>query len=257
MDINISEIIAGRRINYGLYARDLTEKGKAIKHNEGVIIPSASIIKILIMTAVMQKARDGELSLKTRVKIDNKDRVPYSIITVLDSENTYTLYDIVTLMIIQSDNTATNVLIDLLGMEYINRVAIEAGLRNTKLQRKMMDTEARKEGRENLTTAEDIGILLERIYKGEAVSSGYDAMMIDIMKEQLYKDILYLQIDDNVEAAHKTGQLDYIEHEAGIVYAKDKPYIFVMLTYDAESNNLAREVAGKTAKVVYDIFTKE
>jgi beta-lactamase class A len=226
-------------------------------HNEKQIVSSASIIKLLIMAEAMNQIKNGYLSLQQRVTVNKEDKVEYSILTILETGNSYTLKDIIILMIVQSDNTATNILIDIVGMENINSFTKQIGLGNTILQRKMMDLKAKEEGRDNLTTSKDMAIFLELLYKGEIVDKEYSQLMIDIMKQQLYRDMVYLEIPDEIMVAHKTGELANIEHEVGIFFTQKSDYIFSMLTYDAVSNNYARKIVGNVAKIVYDYFKEE
>jgi beta-lactamase class A len=124
--------------------------------NENEVVPSASVIKVFIMAEILRQVKEGKLSLKQRIVVDEKVKVPFSILTLLENGNSYSLADIITLMIVQSDNTASNILSDIAGMENVNKMIRSLGLNNSVLQRKMMDFNARKEGRENYTTASEM-----------------------------------------------------------------------------------------------------
>jgi beta-lactamase class A len=83
------------------------------------------------------------------------------------------------------------------------------------------------------------------------------SLMIDILKKQLDTTMMMLNIPDETVVAHKTGELDYIDHEAGIVYLDNNDYIFCVLVWDAITNNYARQSIGQISKVVYDYFNME
>lgn len=251
----ISSNIDIGRINYSISIKDL-KTGISYNYNENQVVSSASTIKLLIMAEIMNLVNQNVLSLKQRVTIDKVKKVPYSILTMLEDENSYSLKDIITLMIIQSDNTATNILIDLAGMNNINNYIRELGLLNTVLQRKMMDFNARNEGRDNFTTSKDMANFMELLYDKKIINENYSRLMLDILKMQLDRSMAYMYVPDEVIIAHKTGELDCIENEVGIFYTEKKDYIFSMLTWEAESNNYAREIVGKTAKIVYDYFER-
>jgi beta-lactamase class A len=155
-------------------------------------------------------------------------------------------------MIIISDNMATNILINLLGMDNVNSAIMNLGLPNTKLQRKMMDSQAAREGRENLITALDFANILELIYKGENVNKFFSDKMLDILKRQQVRGRLDLYLPEELVIAHKTGDLDNLEHDGGIVYLPNKEYIICVLTNKTESNKVGREIIGNISKMVYD-----
>lgn len=247
----INQSIDHKKIRYALSVKDM-KTGEVYNHNENIMIPSASTIKILIMAEAFNQVKKELLTLEQRISVKKEDKVPFSILSMLETGNTYSLRDVIILMIVQSDNTATNILIDLLGTDNINRLIKEINLKNTILQRKMMDFSARKLGRDNFTSSGDMASLMEMIYKGELVDRESCEKMIEIMKLQLDRTMIYSEIPDDVVTAHKTGELDNLDHEVGIFYTKEKDYIFAMLTYEAESNNYARKTVGTAAKIVYD-----
>ena len=246
-------MIDENKIKYSISVKNLKTK-EAFNYNENTAVSSASTIKILIMAEVMNQISKGILSLDHRIQIEKEDKVADSILSLLDNDNTYSLKDIVILMIIQSDNTATNVLIDIAGMDNINFFIKQIGLKNTILQRKMLDFEARAKGKDNLTSSQDMEYFLELLYNGTIINKSYCKLMLDILKMQLDRSMLYLDIPDNVVIAHKSGELNFVDNEVGIFYGKNGDYIFSMFTWGAESNNYARKVVGTAAKIVYDYF---
>jgi beta-lactamase class A len=247
----ILDYMKDKKIKYSILIKDL-KSHEVYSINEGQVVPSASIIKFFIMAKAFQLVDKGELNLSDRISIDKSERVPYSIIYVLDERNTYTILDLIILMIIQSDNTATNVLIHMIGMENVNRFIRELGFMDTILKRKMMDFDAKKLGRDNYTTAQDVARLIELMNKGHLISKDYSTMMINIMKMQLDNSMMKLNLDEEIIVAHKTGQLTNINHDVGIVFAKDKNYIFTMLTWNTTDDNYARSIIGRVSKISYD-----
>jgi beta-lactamase class A len=242
------------KISYSLMIIDL-KTGEKHGVSENKTVSSASTIKLLIMAEAFNQAENNIISLEQRILVKASDKVESSILTLLDIKNTYSLLDMIILMIIQSDNTATNILIDILGMDSINKFISSLGLENTRLQRKMMDFDAKERGLDNITCASDMAVFMERLYKGEIVNYKSSMLMMDIMKNQLDRTSLYLEIPDDTIIAHKSGQLDGIEHEVGIFYTKGRDFVFSMLTWEAESNNYARTSIGQLAREAYDYFS--
>jgi len=247
----ILDFMKDKNIKYSIFIKNLNSN-EICNINQMSVVPSASIIKLFIMAKTFQLVSKGEINLSDRICINKKERVPFSIIYVLDEKNTYTIRDLVTLMIIQSDNTATNQLIQMLGIENINKFITDLGFRDTILKRKMMDSDARMHGKENYTSAHDVAKLLELMNKGELINKEYSAQMIKIMKTQLDNSMMRVNLDEEIIIAHKTGDLPYIKHDVGIVYTKNKNYIFIMMTWDSTCDNYARDIIGKISKIVYD-----
>ncbi|SCL81971.1 serine hydrolase [Sporanaerobacter sp. PP17-6a] len=254
LENKIREFIKNQKGNVAVAIKDL-KTGKEIKINENLVFPSASTIKLSIMSELFNRVNAGSLNLNDKVELtENMKTGGDGILKELELGHKFTLKEIMTLMIIISDNMATNILIDLLGMDNINKRIKDMGLKNTRLQRKMMDSQAAKEGRENLTTANDLCLILELIYRGENINEECSRMMLDILKRQQVRGRLDLYLPEDVIIAHKTGDLDCLEHDVGIVYLPHREYIICVLTNETETNKDGREIIGKVSKMVYDEF---
>jgi len=247
----ILEFMKNKNVRYSIYIKDL-ELNETCSINQTQVVHSASIIKLFIMAKAFQLASIGELDLNYRICIDKNERVPYSILYALDEKNTYTIKDLITLMIIQSDNTATNQLIHMIGMENINEFIRKLGFNSTMLRRKMMDFDARILGMDNYTSASDVARFLELLNSGDLISKTYSGIMLDIMKMQMDNSMMKNHLSENIIVASKTGDLPNIKHDVGIVYTKSKEYIFTMLTWDGPSDNYSRDIIGKVSKITYD-----
>lgn len=234
-----------------IYLEDLTSEGLFTVNPERVF-PSASTIKIPLLATVLEAAEAGVFNLDDEVTVDPANRVGgCGVLSELHPGLRPTIRDLATLMIIQSDNTATNQLIDLVGMERVNALSQELGLKHTVLQRKMMDFEAARAGRNNFTSAGDLGRLLKLLVEGKVVSPGASATMIDIMKRQQLRNKLPAYLPEDVVIAHKTGDLPNLEHDAGIFFLPKHTYILVVLTDQLASNTAGVETIGRVSEVVY------
>lgn len=216
-------------------------------------VHSASTIKLLILAELMDRVRLGQLSLSQTVTVTAQMHTGGDgILKELLPGHSFTLQEIATLMIIVSDNQATNILIDLLGMDAINARGKALGLTGTILGRKMMDSEARKQGKDNYITADDMAFLLQEVYHERLIDAESSRIMLDILKRQQQTGRLQLYLPEEVPVAHKCGDLDFLENDGGIVYAEDHPYILVVLTSQMASNKEGRETIGVVSKMVYD-----
>lgn len=222
-------------------------------YNETEIVPSASLIKLFILIKAFEEIRDKGIDLDTEIQVDKKDIVPFSVLEFLKPRK-YTLEEMLNLMIVYSDNTATNVLIDYFGITAINRTIKELKFNDSMLQRKMMDFDAAKEGKENFTSAKDMAKILESLYNNQLLGAPYDSQMLTIMKGQADETMMRNDLPDEIVIARKSGELDNLDHDVAIVYTEKLDYIYVFFSWGAESNNQAREILAQTSKMVFDYY---
>ncbi|MCX7695547.1 MAG: class A beta-lactamase-related serine hydrolase [Caloramator sp.] len=234
--------------NLGIYYKNLKTQ-RVFEFKSDKVFSSASTIKVPILLALFNKELNGELDLNKRISLKEGDFVGGAgILNLLNKNNTYTILDLAKLMIVLSDNTATNVIIDLLGIDYINNYFKEVGLEKTILQRRMMDFYMKNKGFDNYTTARDLGIVFEKIYKKEILNSYYCDLAIKILKEQKLKGGLDRYIGEKYKIAHKTGDLKKLEHDCGIIF-KEEPIVIVVLT-EGDENYKLKDVIGKIAEKI-------
>ena len=231
---------------------DLTTGEKFSIHGDRSV-HSASTIKLLIMAELMSRVQSGSLSLDQKIVITPEMKTGGDgILKELEPGHSFTLKEIMTLMIIVSDNQATKILIDLLGMDAINARGKALGLAQTVLGRKMMDSEARKQGRDNYISSNDMTSILKSIHEGTLIDAKYSNIMLDVLMRQQQNGRLQLYLPEELPIAHKCGDLDCLENDGGIIYAENHPYILVVLTSAMPSNKEGREVIGHISKIVYD-----
>lgn len=240
-----------------VWVQDLTDGTTAII-NADAVFPSASTIKLVIMACLLEKVRDGQMSLDDLVTMTPDMKTGGDgILKELRSGHQFALEELLTLMIIVSDNTATNILIDRLGMEEINATANALGMKQTVLGRRMMDSQAKKLGKDNFTCARDLALVLEKIYREQCVDASMSRLMMDLLKRQQQTGRLQLYLPEDVEIAHKCGDLDYLEHDVGIVFLPKHPYLIVVLTKDNPTNKEGRELIGIVSKIVWEQMLKK
>jgi beta-lactamase class A len=214
----------------GLFIKDMAT-GEVIEHRADERFPAASIIKIPVLVEVLRQAEKGSLRLDKRVSILTENIVGGTgILKELKSVFALSTLDLLTLMIIISDNTAANICIDFVGMDTVNRTMLQYGLCQTLLQRKMMDLTARERGLDNWTTPRESGRLLELILNVEVLSFEMSELAIDVMAKQQINDRIPLYLPEGMRVAHKTGELPGIRHDVGVVFCPDRPVIIAALT---------------------------
>ncbi len=232
--------------------------GEKLKLNPEMIFPSASMIKVPIMYEMMRQVASGALALEQLLVVTDEVRVTGAgILQELRPNITMTVKELMTLMIVLSDNTATNMLIDLIGMEAVNQTMLELGLTSTVLRRRMMDFDAARAGKENETSAQDMALLFEIIENRKSLPDEYHTLMLDILKRQQVRDKLPFYLPEETVLANKTGTLEGVEHDGGILYLPSGSYIISIFAADLEANYHGLQLVASLGKLIYDYFQCE
>lgn len=229
----------------GVAIVDLTDE-RAILKNADRVFPTASSIKIAVLLELYhqeQQAREGaqgKARLNDLYEVDPKVLVDFSTIMqgLTPGLTRVTNRDLAQFMIAVSDNTASNVLIDRLGMENVNATLRSFGLTQTMLRRHMMDFEAAKRGHENVSTPREMARLLETIYKGKALNQELTAEFIKQLST-LKESELQHDMPEGVKVANKPGNLKGVRTDSGIVFAKNRPFVISVMTDHAKNIHVA------------------
>ncbi len=219
------------------------------------VFSSASLIKVPILLAVLSYLESNNKSLDQAIKIIPEEWVDFSVISEQRLQQS-TIYELLVWMIITSDNTATNVLIDFIGMDALNQYFRQIGLLQTTVQRKMMDFEKLAKGFDNRTSAHDMAQLFSRIYQRDLLTPPFSELAIEILSRQRVHESLKRYLVDDVKLAHKTGGLDTVDHDVGIVYSSAGDYLIGVFVTEVTNNDQARQLIGRISKVVYDWLVK-
>lgn len=226
----------------GVAIVDLTDGHKYLLHANDVFA-QASSIKICVLAELYRQAQQGKLKLTDLYTVNAADLVQDSDIMggLTPGVTRITLRDLATMMVAVSDNSATNVLIDRVGMDNVNAFLTAQGLHETKLRRKMMDLKAAGEGRENVSTPNEMLSLLQALYRGQILNK---EMTDDFFKVlSTHKDSwIPRDLPDDLKIANKPGALEGVRNDSGVIFVDKRPYILcVMTTY------LRRERDGEEA----------
>ena len=202
---------------------------------------SASMIKVFLLSCAMEKVRSGELSLETPLVLHSWDKVGGAgVLCGYADESVLSLDTVLRLMITESDNTATNLIIDLLGMNNINAYIIQKGYYDTQLNRKMMDFQAVSEGRENYTSVSDLGAFFLRLYRHECVGYDQDEVMLSYLYGQTDTECFPTALP-GADIAHKTGELVGLYDDGGIINYGGRDIVLIIMTEHYSSRYIAIE----------------
>ena len=214
--------------------------------------PTASSIKIHVLAQLLLRAERGEVDLEERVRVTPGEHAAGSgVLIQMDDDVELTVADLATLMILVSDNTATNICIDLAGMEETNSLVHGLGLRSTHLRRKMQDDEAVAQGRENVSTPADMVGILERLHGGQP-SPAVAKRCIEVLGKPK-QGPLRAGIPADVPLANKTGGIENVRCDAGIVFLPRLPYaIAVMTKFGMRGPETAQQLITDVARLTHE-----
>jgi beta-lactamase class A len=235
---------------------DLTS-GERFTLQEQTVSPTASTIKLAVLYELMRQVDDGRVKLETMLPLDRRHAVGGGAGLEQLGTPILSIRDYATLMAVLSDNTATNVLINLVGMSSVNDRMRQLGLRNTLLRRRMMDVEAARRGDENVSTAAEVARLLEALYRGEGLSpQGRDEALTILKKEKAPASAMLKGIPVGVPVANKPGELEGVRVDAGIVFVPNRPYVFSVMTTYLQEDAAGDAAIEQASRVTYQYFSR-
>lgn len=240
---------AGNPANASPLAQDEAATAIAIRAED--VFPAASLAKLPIAVELLRRADLGQFDLAERLDTSAEPRVGGGgVLDYLDPATRLTLADLCYLMIGVSDNTAANFLLDLVGMGEVNETLSRLNLPRTRLARRFMDFEARAAHRDNLTSAADMVGLLS-LLRGAAIP-GAARLRAFLAGQQLDEDLKEL-LPLSARLAHKTGSLDGLFHDAGILTGPGGACVYCVLTADQSSVPTAR---GAIAAILRELWNE-
>lgn len=236
----------------GVTAIDLTT-GRTLAYHADTVFPTASTIKIPVMIQLYRAVRAGEVKLTDVIPVTVKELVEESPVVEKAAKSTgkITVRELLEAMMQVSDNTATNKLIELLGMAKVNRAMDEAGFLQTRLRRRMIDIAAARRNEENVSTPLEMARLMQMIWQGKAVDEAASREMLEVMiptRAEIRK-----VIPAGIRVASKPGWLDGVKCEVAIVFLDKRP--FVVSVYSTYLNGDVNPT-GKITIILFDYFNK-
>ena len=201
---------------------------------------AASVIKLFILAAAYAQQKIGTINLDDTYTLSNADKVGGTgVIQNMPAGKTFTYRELLAYMIDESDNTAANIMIDALGgIDKVNAQIEKMGAHDTKLQRKMMDTRSLEAGRDNITSAADVGELLKKVYNHKLISKSDSAEFLDILNKNRDHDKLVRDLPTGAKVYNKTGIMQNygILNDAAIIENEKGAFVVVVLTQNGDNN---------------------
>lgn len=249
----------------GLAIRDVGS-GRTILRNADEVFPAASVIKIVVLAELFRQDQQalggtgGRARLLDHYVADAKDVIPGSAMLqgMTPGVTRLTNRDLATFMMGVSDNGAANVLIERLGIENVNVLLESVGLKETRLRRKMLDVTAATAGRENTATPKELLSLLEKLRDGEVLDAAHTAGFWAALATASHQAPLdsFFRLSEDLPHATKTGWLEGVRGEAGIVFATNRPFVIVVMTGLAGDERAAEDVIAEIGAATVATFER-
>lgn len=256
LESQLNELLKGFNGNMGIYVHDL-KKNRIVAINADTVYPTASMVKVPILTGIMRKLEDGELQYHQ--VLTYKDSLLYAGVDILGSfknNEKIELSKVMMLMLTMSDNTASLWLQTLAGTgTRINQLMDSLGLRETRVNSRTPGREAyRTQNGWGQTTPREMAMLMEKIVNKEVVSPSASEKMLRILGRNYWDENAISQIPTDVFIASKSGAVDGTRNEVLFVNSKKSPYIFCIcsknnkdISWNEETNEawvLTRKVSA-------------
>ncbi len=253
---HLEAVASGLNGVMGFAIKDLTT-GETFFLRPDTVFPQASSIKLTILLEILRQDQEGKLSLDEKHTIHRAETVAGDPILYMLGDGTVTmsLRDIATFMVVLSDNSATNILIDKAGMANINAGIQRLGLKDIKLRRKMIDLEAARRGNENVGTPREMMTLLEKIHAGGVLDAAHTAEYFRLL--ELPKDSeFHKALPDTVKIADKPGALEAVRCDTGIIDIPGHPFVMSVMTTYLSNEADGEKAIQDVARLAYAYFDR-
>src|SRR6476660_4868686 len=256
LESTISEVDRGLDGVLGVAVLDLKDGRKFLLHSDEVF-PQASSIKIAVLAELYRQAQAGKLKLADLYTVQASDLVPDSDIMggLTPGVTRITVRDLATMMVAVSDNSATNVLIDRVGMENVNVLMTSLGLTHTRLRRKMMDLKAASEGRENISTPGEMMALLENVYRGKVLNKEITEDFFKVLSTHK-SSFIPRELPEGLKIANKPGELEGVRNDSGVVFVEKRPYVICVMTTYLQRERDGEEAITRISLAAYRMFDR-
>ncbi len=254
LQAELESIVDGYEGVAGVHLIDLTS-GDRFRVNDELLFPQASAIKITILLELFRRAEEEPGLLGRRIEMTDEVRTGGSgvLLHLTDGGASLSLEDYAIYMIVYSDNTATNVLIDEMGMDAINALSASLGAENTRLQRKMIRAEESARGNENLSTPRDAALIMERIASCDLPMGAAGCARVREILEIFKGGPIRTPVPREVPIAFKPGGITGVSTVWGLVDVPDRPYVIsVMSNYGGNGGAVVEAVSA----AAYDYFSR-
>jgi len=232
------------------------DNGYHVEIKPDQVFESASLVKIPIMIEVYRRISEGSLLPSKEIELSDSHRAGGSgILKKEPAGSRWRVDKLVELMITESDNTATDMLLEMVTMEKAEKTIGKLGIKNTTIRRKIFDFAQIDKGKDNLTTPGDMFRMFRILYESRKIGEKQRAEMLNILKNQKRNRMIPRFLPGEVQCAHKTGSLLGILHDCGIIYPKNKkPYILIIMGKNIKNQKICKKRIAALSRKIYDFL---
>lgn len=255
MVTNIKDLSSGFDGEVGIYIKDL-KTGRTYEQNENHQFITASLIKVPVMASLMREVESGHIRLDQTIRYDRRYRREGSGSLKWSRTGTrFTVSQLLWHMITESDNTATAMIVSLVGYDKLNAYFAAFGLQETRITQNGLSlvSHLKDPSTDNYTTPAEMGMLLEKIYRHQIVHNDQlGNLMLDVMEHANAPSRLHKFLPRQWLFARKTGLLRKNCHDMGIVYGPDSDYVICVMTGESRSYASAKGFISHVGKEAFD-----
>jgi beta-lactamase class A len=248
-----------------------TETHVAFEYQAERWFHAASTIKVAILLGVYGAIHEGTLHRESRLHVRNRflsawDAEPFRVTSERDANSivhqaigkTMRISELARHMIATSSNLATNLLLDLVGVDRVQQVLEEFGIEGIDVRRGVEDERAHRQSINNRVTARGLVAMMRLIAEERAFSQKLSREILDVLHAQEFKNGIPARLPSDVRVAHKTGEISTVAHDAGVVYPRDrKPYVLAVLTeWEPEASGRTATIAI-TSRSIYEFLADQ
>lgn len=262
LDATVQQVNRELNGTMGVAILDLTD-GRTLLLNPDAVFAQASCIKVTVLAELYRQDQQAEQGTPGKARLtdmytmDSSDLVADSAIMagLTPGMTKLTNRDLATFMVAVSDNSATNVLIDRVGMANVNAMLDSLSLTHTRLQRKMMDVKAAQAGRENLSTPREMMTFFADLYQGKLLNQTITNDYFKELSTKKSSDIPRF-LPEDLMIANKPGELAGVRNDIGVVFVPNRPFVIVVMTAYLQHERDGNDAIAKIAKAAYEYFDR-
>lgn len=241
---------------YSFYFEDLSS-GYVYAFNENVVMTAAGCIKLPIAMALLKEVERNNINLNEKIEIHIDDKAYGKGIIHEFGERDYSLNELMIAMLVQSDNTAANKIIRILGADKINKCITEMALNRTALKKNTVDENSMDKNYQNVSSSEDLSKCWKHLYRATYLNRDDSEKLMSILKRQQIKNKIAFYMPDIVkkELASKPGDLEGVENDSALMTTQKGKFIFTVMSENLPNNIYGNVTIARVGKMAWDIIS--
>lgn len=252
---DIKRFLENRLGDYSFYFEDLNSQ-YIYALGENVMMPAAGCMKLPIAMVLMKQVEQGKVDINSTIKIKSEDMVYSTGILHEFGEKEYNLKELLVAMLLQSDNTAANKIIDIIGIDEINAIMQSMKLKNTVLNRKTIDERKEEQKIQNYSCSQDLSNCWRMLFNKTFLNKDNSTIIIDILKRQQIKNKIGYYYAERVkkQIANKTGDTTNVENDTSLISIEKGNFILTIMSKNLPNNIYGEITIARVGKMAMDII---